>query len=73
MWPNSSSPSFPTKADRPPRRETAMATLAGAPPGALRKPGASASEAGFGGDEVDEHLAEADDEGFLAGGCHQIC
>ena len=30
-------------------------------------------DAGLGGDEVDEHLAEADDEWFLAGGCHQIC
>uniref|UniRef100_A0A7C9D7P2 Uncharacterized protein n=1 Tax=Opuntia streptacantha TaxID=393608 RepID=A0A7C9D7P2_OPUST len=44
MWPNSSSPSFPTKATLPPSLETAMATFAGAPPGALRKPGASARE-----------------------------
>ncbi|KAI4338843.1 hypothetical protein MLD38_023851 [Melastoma candidum] len=44
MWPNSSSPSFPTKAALPPILVTAMATLAGAPPGALRNPGASARE-----------------------------
>ena len=44
MWPNSSSPSLPTKAALPPSRDTAMATLAGAPPGALRKPGASARD-----------------------------
>ena len=44
MWPNSSSPSFPTNAAFPPSLETAIATLAGAPPGALRNPGASASD-----------------------------
>ncbi|KAG9152598.1 hypothetical protein Leryth_021925 [Lithospermum erythrorhizon] len=44
MCPNSSSPNFPTKAESPPRRVTAIATLAGAPPGAFRNPGASDKE-----------------------------
>ena len=40
----SSSPSFPTNANFPPILETGIATLAGAPPGTLRKPGASARD-----------------------------
>ncbi|KAL0918868.1 hypothetical protein M5K25_010912 [Dendrobium thyrsiflorum] len=44
MRPNSSSPSFPIKAARPPMRDMAIATFAGAPPAALMNPGASASD-----------------------------
>ncbi|KAH9617119.1 hypothetical protein KSS87_001843 [Heliosperma pusillum] len=44
MRPNSSAPSFPAKAAFPFIFATAIATFAGAPPGALRNPGASARE-----------------------------
>src|SRR5947209_883056 len=48
MPPKASSPTTPTKADRPPRRATAQATLAGAPPGARTKCVAEARSAASG-------------------------
>ena len=40
--------------------------------GSFEKPwGLSEGDAGFGGDQVNEHLAEAHDEAFLSGGRHR--
>ena len=53
----SSSPSFPTNADFPPILETGIAA------GNLEKTGSLGERhAGHGRDEVDEHLAERDDQ-----------
>ena len=43
-WPKGSSPTFPMNPLEMPSRDTPTATLAGAPPGAFLKAGASSSE-----------------------------
>ncbi|XXG57428.1 hypothetical protein AAC387_Pa03g4587 [Persea americana] len=63
MWPSWSSSSLPTKAEWSPSQVTAMATMVGVPPGALRKARASARETPEKvGDEVDKHFSKAHDQ-----------
>ena len=62
QWPNGSSPTLPMKALSAPSRAAATATLAGAPPGALRQPrdlGVALAE--LEREKVDQQLTQADD------------